>query len=87
MHVVPFVQQQFQTLTGILLGSIMGSSLATLYKNEVKAVMMMMVGGGGEGSDNKVCLCCVCVNRRRERDEIDSLKCKSVYEILVLETK
>ena len=76
VHVVPFVQQQFQTLTGILTGSTMGSSQATLYKNEVEAVMMMMMmmmmGGGGEGRDNKVCLCYVCVKGRRERDTIDS---------------
>ena len=43
VHVVPFVQQQFQTLTGIIIGSIMGSSRATLYENEVEAVMMMMM--------------------------------------------
>ena len=43
VHVIPFVQQQFQTLTGILLGSIMGNSRAPLYENDVEAVMMMMM--------------------------------------------
>ena len=57
---------------GIKLGSMMGSSQATLYENEVEAVMMMMMGGGEEGRDNKVCLCYMCVKGRRERDEIDS---------------
>ena len=91
VHVIPFVQQQFQTLTGILLGSIMGSSHAKLYKNEEEAVMMimmtMMMGRGEEGRDNTVCLCYVCVKGRRERDKIDSFKCKSVYKILVVKTK
>ena len=72
VHVVPFVQQQFQTLTGILLGSIMGSSHAILYENEVEAMMMIMMGGGGEGRDDKVCLCYVFVKGRRERDKKDS---------------
>ena len=72
VHVVPFVQQQSQTLTGIITASIMGSSLAILNENEVEAMMMIMMGGGGEGSDNKVCLCYVCVKGRRERDKIDS---------------
>ena len=48
MHVVPFVQQQFQTLTGILLGSIMGSSPAELYENEEEAPMMIMMMIGNE---------------------------------------
>ena len=91
VHVVPFVQQQFQTLTGIPTGSIMGSGHAKLYENEVEAVMitmmMMMMDGGGEGRDNKVCLCYVCVKGRRERDKIDSLKCKSVFKICLVKTK
>ena len=73
VHVVPFVQQQFQTLTGIRKGSMMGSSHATLYENEVEAVIMMMkmMVGGGEGRDNKVCLCYVYVygEERRKRKQ------------------
>ena len=73
VHVVPFVQQQFQTLTGILICSKMGSCPAILYENEVEAVIMMMkmMVGGGEGRDNKVCLCYVYVygEERRKRKQ------------------
>ena len=57
---------------GIFTGSMMGSSQATLYENEVEAVMMMIImmimGGGEEGRDNKVCLCYVCVKGREGRE-------------------
>ena len=65
MHVVPFVQQQFKTLMGIITGRMMGSIIAILYGNEVEAVMMtmmkmMMMVEEGKGEIIK-CVYVICV--------------------------